>query len=962
MVAGAGRVFVGRARELSELEGALEDARAGRGAAVLLGGDAGIGKTRLVSELAQRARAAGFVVLLGHSLDLAGTELPYHPFVEALRPWGQPWGDAGVTGFGSQLRVFEHTLSVLGERAASDPVLLVLEDVHWADVSTIDLTVYLAHQVDIHPVLLVATARLDEIGSRDRIRILADGIRRSVTGRVVDLAPLDTDDVLALIEGAKSAPLATVAAEAIVARSEGNPFFAEELLTVAGSDENARLPLSLRDVLLHRISGLDGAALDLLRLASVVGRTVASAALYKASGAPEAVVRHSLRQAVERGILVAGPDSDAVQFRHSLLAEAVYTTVLPGEREDLHARVAAYLATIPDAPPAELARHWTAARRPVEALPASIEAARRAEWMSGLAEAHGHLERAIRLWDEVPAAAEVAGLELAEVCAWAAQLAEQIGAAPRAVVLARRAIELTPDESWQRLALLHVRLGEYLHETAEDRASLAARERAVALTRQHPRSSERAGALSSLAAGLMVAWRCAESLPMAREALAQARAVGAREAEVRALTVLGVDLVHGGHADEGLASVEEALALAERSGDLIGLERAYVNLTDILTTLGRQRAAARLGASGTAAMRRHGVVSEVLTANHVEALLALGEWDEANLISDSALRAATASFPYMNPLLRADLETGRGDFDSARAHLDSARETMRADHGFGVFEAYVAELALWERRWSDAHQVLQEARERADSHETALLRVWFCAKALRAQAELAALARDRHDAEATDSWIVMAQRVIADARRTAELAASITPNAGGWLALAEAEYSRARGGSDPRLWNIAAVAWGRLERPPLAAYCRWREGEALLEAGAARSEVAVPLRSAYAVATRMSAAPLANELEALARRGRVDLRAPQRLQPTDPALAKAWGLTPRETEVLGLIAQGCTNREIARTLVISEKTTGVHVTHILRKLQVPTRLEAAAMAHRVVAISPRRSPGPIADL
>ena len=194
------------------------------------------------------------------------------------------------------------------------------------------------------------------------------------------------------------------------------------------------------------------------------------------------------------------------------------------------------------------------------------------------------------------------------------------------------------------------------------------------------------------------------------------------------------------------------------------------------------------------------------------------------------------------------------------------------------------------------------------------------------------------------------------------MAARITPNAGGWLALAEAEYSRARGGSDPHLWNIAAVAWERLERPPLAAYCRWREGEALLEAGAARSEAAVPLRSAYAVATRMSAAPLANELEALARRGRVDLRAPQRLQPTDPDLAKAWGLTPREAEVLSLIAQGCTNREIARTLVISEKTTGVHVTHILRKLQVPTRLEAAAIAHRLVAMAPRRSPGPIADL
>ena len=958
MVAGAGSVFVGRARELAELEGARDDARAGRGAAVLLGGDAGIGKTRLVSELAQRARTAGFVVLLGHSLDLAGTELPYHPFVEALRPWGQPWGDSGETGFGSKLRLFERTLSLLAERAASDPVLIVLEDVHWADVSTIDLTVYLAHHIDIHPILLIATARVDEIGSRDRIRILADGIRRSLTGHVVEMAPLDTDDVLALIEGASTAPLATVAAEAIAGRSEGNPFFVEELLTVAGSGEYPRLPLSLRDLLLHRISGLDGAALDVLRLASVVGRDVPYAALYQAAGAPEAVVRQSLRQAVERGILVAGPDSDGVQFRHSLLAEAVYATVLPGEREDLHARVAAYLATIPDAPPAELARHWTAARRPVDALPASIEAARRAVRMSGLAEAHGHLERAIRLWDEVPAAAEIAGLELAEVCAWAAQLADQIGAAPRAVVLARRAIELTPDESWQRVALLHVRLGEYLYGTAEDSASLDARARAVAVTREHPGSSERAHALSSLAGGLMVAWRFAESLPMAREALAQARAVGAQGAEVRALTVLGVDLVHFGHADEGIAILEEALALAERTGDLIGLEKAYVNLTDILATLGRQRAAARLGASGTAALRRHGVVSLVLTANHVEALLALGEWDECDRISSSALRAATASFPYMNPLLRADLETWRGDFDSARAHLDAARETMRADHGFGIFEAGVAELALWERRWTDAHRLLQEARARAGSDETALLRVWFCAKALWAQAELTALARDCHDAVATRRWTVMAQQVITDARRTAAIALRVTPNAGGWLALAEGEYSRAGGGTDAVPWEVAAVAWERLERPPLAAYCRWRETEALLGAGAARSEAAVPLRSAYAVATAIRAAPLARELEALARRVRLDPLAPARTQPPDPELTAALGLTPREAEVLTLVAQGCTNREIARTLVISEKTTGVHVTHILRKLDVPSRLQAAAIAHRLAPLPTRGTDGP----
>ena len=359
-------------------------------------------------------------------------------------------------------------------------------------------------------------------------------------------------------------------------------------------------------------------------------------------------------------------------------------------------------------------------------------------------------------------------------------------------------------------------------------------------------------------------------------------------------------------------------------------------------------------------MRRNGVVSALLTANHVEALLALGEWDAGDRISASALRAATARFPSLIPLLRADLEIGRGDFDSARAHLNFARETMRADHGFGIFEASVAELALWERRWSDAHQLLQEARARAGSDETALLRVWFCAKALRAQAELAALARDRHDSGAARRWTVRMQDVIADARATAAIASRVTPNAEGWLALAESEYSRAGGETDPDLWDVAAVAWDRLERPPIAAYCRWREAEALLGAGAAHSDAAVPLRAAYAVATRMSAAPLARELEALARRARVDPRAPEQPQPTDPDLAGVLGLTPREAEVLRLVAQGCTNREIARTLVISEKTTEVHVTHILRKLDVPTRLRAAAIAHRLAPLPPRRGGDPTA--
>ena len=137
----ASGVFVGRARELGRLERALDATRAGSGTTALVAGDAGIGKSRLVSELAARARAAGFEVLVGRCIDLVGTQLPYQPFVEALRPLGAP-ATVDERTAGSQLRVFEQTLALLTDRAASAPVLLVLEDLHWADTSTLDLVVY----------------------------------------------------------------------------------------------------------------------------------------------------------------------------------------------------------------------------------------------------------------------------------------------------------------------------------------------------------------------------------------------------------------------------------------------------------------------------------------------------------------------------------------------------------------------------------------------------------------------------------------------------------------------------------------------------------------------------------------------------------------------------------------------------------------------------------------------------
>jgi DNA-binding CsgD family transcriptional regulator/tetratricopeptide (TPR) repeat protein len=937
-------VFVGRVRELGELERALETTHAGSGGTVLVAGEAGIGKTRLASELARRAREAGFEVLLGRAIDLVGTELPYQPFVEALRPLGEPRQLDRPAG--SQRHVFEETLALLTDRAADTPVLLVLEDLHWADSSTLDLVVFLAHNVDGRRVLVLATYRADELSSAERMRWLADGVRRSGAAIALELGPLERDELAALLAARTGAHLSASLAHAIFDRAEGNPFFAEELLAAADVG-NGELPVRLRDLLLQRVNRLDRPTRSLLQVAAAVGRDVGYSLLRATATPPERDVRESLRQAVEHGVLVADPATGSFRFRHALLAEAIYTTILPGEREELHARLADALAR-DGAPPAELAPHWVAAGRSAEALCASVEAARQSEAVFGLAEARAHLERALELWASVPDAAELAQLDLAEACTWAGELAGRTGAALRALELNRRAIELVGEDDPHRAALMHVRLAEYLVETGRNDAVLAALERAVELLPAEPPSPERAYALGSLAGGLMVAWRHAESLPIGEEALALARAVGAREAEVRALTVLGVDLPFLGRTEEGVAHFREALQLAEEIGDLIGLARAYANFSSILTILGRLRESVQLGQAGLEAMQRYGIEDILLVTNQIEALVAIGEWDEAETLSTDALRGITSSWRHGLFVMRGELEIGRGEFDAAQAHLEDAGAAVFEYRELGLYDARLADLALWERRWTDAEAAVDAGLARARRRAAAQVRVQLCAKGLRAQAELALLARARRDAGSLRDRLGRARKLLEVARRAAADAATVTPVAGGWLALAEAEHARGGGEAPPGTWSEAAATWERLERPPLAAYCRWREAEALVATGASRTEASAPLRDAQAIATRIGAQPLLREIELLAQRARLDLAPPIAASHGErQSVEEILGLTPREAEVLTLVARGYTNREIAAALVISVKTASVHVSHILGKLGAPNRLEAAAIAHRL---------------
>jgi DNA-binding CsgD family transcriptional regulator/tetratricopeptide (TPR) repeat protein len=939
-------VFVGRGSELEALARRLDATRAGRGATVLLAGEPGIGKSRLAGEVATGARGRGFEVLLGRCFDLVGTELPYQPFLDALRPVRAPRQLADQTAQ-SQLRLFEETLALLAERAAAAPVVLVLDDLHWADTSTLDLVVYLAHNLADRRLLLLGTYRADEPSSSARMQHLAERVRRSGSAHALELGPLGHEELAGLLAARAGGEPTASLAETIVSRSEGNPFFAEELLAAAG-EGNGELPRRVRDVLLRRVSGLDRATQSLLRLIAAAGRDVSHRLLYAAATRPEPDVAESLRHAVEHGVLVADHAAGSFRFRHALLAEAIYATTLPGEREELHGRLAEGLARSGMAGPAELAPHWMVAGRAVEALAASIQAARHAEAVFGLAEALGHVERALRLWPGVPDPARPGRLDLAELCSWAAHLALQTGRAPRAVELIRRAIELVGPAEQVRAALMHQRLATYLHASGRADATVAALERAVELVPAEPASVERAQVLAALAHGLNLAWRHGDALGIAEQAISLAGATGAHAAEMRALTAAGMTLAHLGRADEGIARLSQAIDLAEERADPDAMHRAYACLTDALTMLGRPGESARLAERGLDALQPYGTDTTVLVANHIEALLAIGAWDEAETASAAALRASSANYRHMPLMIRAIVATGRGRFDEARPHLAAARAALRIDRDVATYLAYVADLALWERRFADAAETVRQGLERAGYDGGAQLRVWLCAQGLRADAELAALARARRDTGAAGECVDHARGLLETARRAAAQAAAVTPVADAWRIVAEAEFARVEGSARPEPWADGAAAWDRLERPPLAAYCRWRQAEALVASAANRTEASAALAAAHAVATRIGAAPLGAELERLAGRARLDL-APADARATEPAdsLETSLGLTAREAEVLALVARGRTNREIAAALVISVKTANVHVSNILRKLDAPNRMEAAAIAHRL---------------
>jgi DNA-binding CsgD family transcriptional regulator len=980
----AGR-FVGRTEELARLRELLARAADGQPQVAVIGGEAGVGKTRLVERLAASASGQGVRVLDGGCVPLGEEGLPFAPVVEALRDldaaeleavagparaelgrllpdlaWGGEAVAAGAVAGAGQGRLFELLLGLVQRLAATAPLLWVMEDLHWADRSTRDLVAFLATSLRSGRVLLVLTFRSDELDRLHPLRGLLGELARNRRVQRLELERFTRAELAEqLVELLGTDPPARLVDD-IYARSEGNPFFTEELLLVGGGAGPAALPPSLQEVLLTRVVRLSHRTQQLLRVAAAAGPGVTQPLLAAVTGMDEAELLEGLREAVDQQLLLPEPGGAGYLFRHALVAEAVYGELLPGERVRLHTALAAALEAgleIGDAPvtqPARLAYHWSAAGDQPRALTASLEAADAAEGVYAFAEAQLQLERALGLWNRVPDAAERAGVDQVALLARCAEAAYAAGDPARAAELVRQALPLVdPVRQPQRAGLLHEQLALYLRKLV-DPGALVEQQEAVRLVAPEP-SAERARVLGSLAQLLALLSHLEEAKGVAEEAVAIAWQVGACAEEASARTALGGALMHLGDPDAGLAELEAACRLATQAGDVIVALRAIVNHSDGLLMAGGLEEAVLVALDGIKQARRLGLARSfgpLLACNATEALFALGRWDEAERVSREALES-TPSDPasFHLALARAALELGLGDLDGAEARLQAVRRllpdpTPEAQKA-GPLLGGLAELALWRGHLDQARELVAEAvpRVAADPRRAAPL----YALGVRVAADRAELARARHPGQpAPDDGTATALLERLD-RKTQGSAAAGLPEVAAWHALGRAERTRQAGQPDPAAWAVAVTAWERLGQPYRVAYAGFRQAEALLASGD-RESAAVVLGRAAEVTGRLGARALDAEIRALARRARLDL-APHAGAPAvatgASAPAEQLGLTPREAEVLALVAAGRSNRQIAQALFISPKTVSVHVSNILAKLGVAGRVEAAAIAHRL---------------
>ncbi len=987
-------VFIGRSDELARFHDAIDRARAGSATAFVVAGEAGVGKTRLLAAFADAARNDGVLVLSGGCIDLGDGGVPYAPIVEALRTWvrsATPEERDSILGFGrselarlvpdlaapdgestesgqdglgigsAQGRLFELVLGVFLRLAAQGPLALIVEDIHWSDRSTRDLLAFLIRNVRDAGMILVCTYRSDELHRRHPLHPFLAELGRSDRVERVELRRFDRHELVSQLRAIAGPEVDPVLVDSIHARSDGNPFFAEELLVSARQSGATDLPPTLRDVLLARVAGLADATQEVLRIASAAGQRVDPQLVATVTATDRDALYEALREAVTHHVLV--PDTTAGEeryaFRHALLQEAVYDDLLPGERTRLHSAFARTLDKAREAGDStrssELAYHWYAAHDLPRAFEAAMTAAAAAEASYAFPEALVQYERALELWDRVPDATASSALDRVDLLAAAAGVA-RFNEPQRSIAHLREALELVDAKADPiRAGLLHERLGRCAWIAGEGALALEAHRTAVRLIPVEPASEARARALAGLAQITMLQRHYGESMGLAEEAIRLARAVGARQIEGHALTTLASDQAQFGEVEAADANMLEALEIARSVDNVDDVGRAYANRVDVLHVAGRLEEALDFAREAVVVARQLGILEMFGThclCNAADLLYQLGRWEEC----ETAVREAEDIGPTgINVILlremRGRLAMAHGRFDEAAEHLRVARDfgARTADGQFiAPAHASLAELAIWRRRPADAVKLANDGLAAlAHSPDIALGQLY--ALGLRALADVAEMARGRRsaDEEATVIEAGLALHAGLHVRHAAvttdqPLMRQVSAT---WLGLAEAELGRLRGSSDAEAWAAVADGWGTLGRPYPAAYARYREAEAVLADRGDRKRATAALTSVVETTSALGAEPLRREAEALAQRARVSLdEAEIKVQP-EPSEASRLGLTARELEVLALVAAGRTNRQIGESLFISEKTAGVHVSNILGKLGVAGRGEAAAVAH-----------------
>ena len=994
---GQGTRFIGRASELRRLEDAYDAVAAGASRTVVVGGEAGIGKTRLVTTFAAEASAGGAHVLTGACFEYGAGALPYHPFVSALRTLtrsvdpgrlpallgpgrselarllpelgsiaGTKGASVGPDDVHAQSRLFELVLGVIERMAHDEPVLVIVEDIQWADTSTRDLLLFLVRTLRTGKVLFIITARSEELRPRHPILPFLAELERDDWVDRIELQPFSRAEVADQYEGLTGRPPSPDEVERLLARSDGNPFFVEQLATTAGDRIGGDLPPRLRDVLTARIGALSDEGRTVLAAASAAGRRLDDRLLVAVVDRPKAVVVAALHEVVEQGILIAvDDDADTPPghgFRHSLLREVVYEGLFPGERIALHGSFARSLRDQADGrtPAAELAFHWDAARKFDLALSSHLEAGIEADLVYAHAETLHHYERALELWDRVKEPSALTEGDRARIVQLGAEAAVRAGEYGRAVELGRQAVAaIDSDQDPVRAGIANERLRWFLWEAGDRAAAEDVVRAALTLLPVDPPSIARARAIAHLAGILLFTLRWDEAKQRADEAVAMARSIGERAVEAFGLGVRGVAGTFLGDADTGVADLRAALEIAIELDSTDGLVLGYSNLAVLLDRIGRSEealAAAMDGFGHAAARGLARTYGGVMLGHAAKVLVDLGRWDEADRLTAEGLgRGAPGLAGVWLLTNRGRLETRRGDLQSAKIHLAEARRLDDAVRGTEFRTALLtaeAELALWDGRPIDVRALSEEgfAIARAGGLPEPGL-AWLAAHALRAEADIAERARALRDAVTVEQTADRAAEVMNAidevSGRMPALAAAAGTRGAGISSLCHGEVARLVDEPDPAPWREAALAWESLDRPYPAGYARYREAEALLSTRGPRTEAEEALRRAFDVATRLGAGPLRAQITLLARQAHIDLADETEIVAPSPAAGSGHGFTPREMEVLRLVAGGWTNQQIADELFISRKTASVHVSNILGKLGVDSRVEAAAIAHRI---------------